>query len=74
MPADVEGNFYITNAKALEVETVKGEYNDFIRVRVKGADGKTALAVTLWGVLSALPEVVILQKDEREKANATTTK
>ena len=72
---DIDGYSYLQGVVKIEVEKVRGRYSDFVRVRIRGqAD---AMSFVCWGVPAAddeyrlqQPEVIIIEKDEREPADA----
>ena len=73
---EIEGHCYAHNVTKIEIEKVRGQYSDFVRVRINGADD--VLSFACWGVrppgdeFGAMqqPEVIITRKDEREPADA----
>jgi hypothetical protein len=70
---EIDGHFYIHGAVRIEVEKVRGSFSQFVRVRVVDDKGDT-LSFSCWGVIkefeSVPPEVVVSEKDEREKIPA----
>jgi hypothetical protein len=66
----IDGHFYIHDAVKIEVEKVRGEFSQFVRLRIIDDKGDT-LSFACWGAeASAQPEVIVSEKDERVKLPA----
>jgi hypothetical protein len=70
---EVDGHFYIHGVARIEVEKVRGEFSQFVRLRIIDDKGDT-LGFACWGVFKdgePTPlEVVVSEKDERVKLPA----
>jgi hypothetical protein len=63
---EVDGNFYITDVSSIEVDKITTKYAPIVRIQIKSANG--ALRFSLWGGADlAMPEILMTEKDEREK-------
>lgn len=71
---EVDGHFYIRGAVRIEAEKVRGEFSQFVRLKIIDTNGES-LSFACWGVPDGEngllpPEVIVSEKDEREKVPA----
>ena len=78
---EIDGQSYVHGVVRIEIEKVRGEYAQFVRVKIRGASNTMAtlgdtVSLTCFSVdtINATPEVIIIDKDERDKPDAIDAK
>ena len=77
---EIDGHCYVHNVVTIHVEKVRGQFSEFVRIKIKGtgSDINDVLSFACWGVRppgrefdpTQGPEVIITEVDEREPADA----
>ena len=65
---EIDGHCCAHSVVRIEIEKVQGQYASWVRIKIKGADD--ALTFACFGATQQQPEVTIIEKDEREPADA----